>query len=78
MGQTLCFQDACERLVPLLDDSWWVESKGECSALKQLLFACLVSPEVLDAGDGQQLIVQNHASLVKCSTIDIVAFLVSL
>jgi hypothetical protein len=55
-----------------------VESKGERSVLKQLFFACLASPEVLDACDGQQRAVQNHAILVDCSPVDIVAFLASL
>jgi hypothetical protein len=58
-----------------------VECEEECSVSKQLLFAYLASPEVLDACDGQQPVVKqvsdfirNYVSLVGYSALDFVPF----
>jgi hypothetical protein len=45
--------------VLLLDDANGVESEDEYSISKQLLFAYFASPEVLDACDGQQYIIDQ-------------------
>jgi hypothetical protein len=58
-----------------------VECEEEYSVSKQLLFAYLASPEVLDACDGQQPVVKqvsdfirNYVSLVGYSALDFVPF----
>jgi hypothetical protein len=41
------------------------ESDDECSVSKQLLFAYLTSPEVLDACDGQQYVIEQVSTFVQ-------------